>query len=165
MSRTGLFSAAALVVSVLATPAFCAAVDLSPVIAAEPALTAQGNPVDLTPVVNAAAQVSNTTIDAAKGAVAASPFAGAAPIDTGGLANAQGGTNIAIGAVTEQDLSAVNTGNSIVAGTITNGAINIPTGAFNGFNGVGNFVMNTGNQNNIQGTLSINVVIAPIPAP
>jgi len=50
MSRTALFSAAALVASALATPALCASVDLSPVIAAEPALTAQGNPVDLTPI-------------------------------------------------------------------------------------------------------------------
>jgi hypothetical protein len=137
MSRTGLFSAAALVVSVFAAPALCLAADLPPVSSAP-----------------------------AAGDSAPNPFADATPMDAGSLAKTQGGSNTsvsAVGALSEQDLTASNTGNAIT-GSFTNGTINIGSNAFSGFNGVGNFVMNTGNQDNIQGTLSINVVIANIPA-
>ena len=100
------------------------------------------------------------------------PFADVAAVDAGSLANAKGGTNINtntttnnstnIGALTDQDLSATNTGNNITAGLITNGTINIGTGAFSGFNGVGNFVLNTGTSDNIQGSLSVSIVLSPL---
>ena len=84
----------------------------------------------------------------------------AAP-DAGGLGDARGGTDVnLVGAVSEQDLTAVNTGNGITAGSVVNGPVTVGSNAFSGFNGIGNFLMNTGNQNNIQGTLSVNVVIA-----
>jgi hypothetical protein len=87
------------------------------------------------------------------------PFGGAAPLDASGLGGTRGGTDITLnGAITDQDLSAVNTGNAINAASLTNGAVSVGTNAFSGFNGVGNFIMNTGNQNNIQGTLSVSVV-------
>jgi hypothetical protein len=41
------------------------------------------------------------------------------------------------------------------------GNVTLENGAFNGFNGVGNFVFNTGNNNNLQGTLSVTVLAPP----
>jgi hypothetical protein len=141
MSRIGLFSAAALVVGALATPALCAP---------QPA-----------PVTSPAA---------------ASPFADAAPVgadrlDARGGTNTSGDTNTTVNvsingsAVGLQDLSGVNTGNAINAASVTNGDVNIGSGAFSGFNGVGNFVVNTGNQDNINGALIVNIMAAPPPGP
>ncbi len=84
-------------------------------------------------------------------------------IGAGGLSDSRGGTDVNVtinggAAVSSQDLNAVNTGNAINATSIVNGTINIGAAAFSGFNGVGNFVMNTGNQDNIQGALSVNIV-------
>jgi hypothetical protein len=168
-------SLAAALAGALAAPALCAptptvpnSVDLSPVIAAEPALTAKGNPVDLTPIVNGAEQISDAALGASADAQStASPFGGTAAVGASSLAGTQGGantnTNINISAdiISDQELSAINTGNAISAGSITNGPISIGTNAFSGFNGIGNFLMNTGNQNNIEGTLSVNIVASP----
>jgi hypothetical protein len=135
--------------------------------AALPLAADQGNPVDVTPVVNGALQIGNAALGGAHAAEdAASPFAGASPLGAGGLAGTQGGSNVNINAnivaaISDNDLNAVNTGNSISANTITNGAVNIGTNAFSGFSGIGNFLMNTGNQNNIEGTLSVDIVAAP----
>jgi hypothetical protein len=46
------------------------------------------------------------------------------------------------------------------ADTVLTGNVTLESGAFNGFNGIGNFVFNTGNNNNLQGTLSV-TVLAP----
>jgi hypothetical protein len=138
MSRIGLLSAAVLVVGALATPALCA---------------------------------SNPPLVAAR--ALASPFDDATPIGASGLSQAQGGTDtttntninvdITGSAVALQDLKAVNTGNAISAGSITNGNVTIGPGAFSGFNGVGNFLMNTGNQNNIEGAVIVNIMASPSP--
>jgi hypothetical protein len=77
------------------------------------------------------------------------------PISSSDLANLSGGSSIAL---TNQNLDAVNSGNQINAGSVNTGDINVPNGAFNGFNGVGNFVFNTGNNNNLQGTLSVTIL-------
>ena len=97
---------------------------------------------------------------------AAVPLSGESPLDAAGLGNTRGGsTSLTFeGAITNQDLSAVNTGNAISAASVTTGAIGIGTNAFSGFNGIGNFLMNSGNQNNIQGSLSVSVVIPSLPA-
>ena len=52
----------------------------------------------------------------------------------------------------------MNSGNSLSADNITTGDISVGAGAFNGFNGVGNFVFNTGNNNNVQGSLSVTIM-------
>ena len=153
----------------LPTAGYSQAVNLSPISAAQPLLAAGGLPFDITPIVKGAQAAANAPLDAgglANASVSASPFQGAAPLDTGSLTGAQGGTNSSTnfsftGAVTEQDLSATNTGNAIVANQITNGPISVGANAFSGFNGVGNVLLNTGNQNNIQGSLSVTVVLAP----
>ena len=75
------------------------------------------------------------------------------------LAGMSGGANTAV-ALTNQSLTAVNSGNSVTADALNTGAVTLQRGAFNGFNGIGNFVINTGNNNNLQGTLSV-TIIAP----
>jgi hypothetical protein len=74
------------------------------------------------------------------------------------LADLSGGASPTGVAITKQTLTAVNSGNSLNAGSITTGDVSIGAGAFNGFNGVGNFVFNTGNNNNVQGSLSVTIV-------
>lgn len=64
-------------------------------------------------------------------------------------------------ALTEQDLTAVNSGNTITAGSVTSGAITLRDNAFSGFNGVGNIIMNTGHNNNLQSSMSVTIVITP----
>ena len=60
-----------------------------------------------------------------------------------------------------QQLTATNSGNSITADTVKSGDIALSDSAFSGFNGVGNFVFNTGANNNLQGVVSVNVVSVP----
>jgi hypothetical protein len=64
--------------------------------------------------------------------------------------------------LTEQNLNAVNSG-TIEAGVVNSGAVNIDGSAFSNFEGVGNFVMNTGHLNNIQSSLSVTIIMAPAP--
>jgi hypothetical protein len=82
------------------------------------------------------------------------------PLDLDELGQISGGQSIAA-AITNQTLSAVATGNSITAGTVRSGDINFSQGALNNFAGVGNFVTNTGNNNILQGNLSVTVLAAP----
>jgi hypothetical protein len=63
--------------------------------------------------------------------------------------------------VSSQTLTAANSGNSVTGETITNGDINLGSDAFSGFNGIGNFVMNTGNNNNLQGSIGVVVIMPP----
>jgi len=84
--------------------------------------------------------------------------------DDAELAAMSGGTNTVTNAaiaLTEQDLTAVNSGNRITADTVTTGAITLGGAAFSDFNGVGNVIMNTGNNNNIQTSMSVTIVITP----
>ncbi|MDB5417750.1 MAG: hypothetical protein JWP50_1169 [Phenylobacterium sp.] len=62
-------------------------------------------------------------------------------------------------AITDQDLVALNSGNTITANTVGSGAITLRDNALSGFSGVGNFVMNTGHNNNLQSTMSVTIVI------
>lgn len=62
-------------------------------------------------------------------------------------------------ALTEQDLTAVSSGNTINAANVGSGMINLQDNALSGFNGVGNFVMNTGHNNNLQSSLSVTIVV------
>jgi hypothetical protein len=67
-----------------------------------------------------------------------------------------GGASVA---VTNQNLTAVNAG-QVSADSLTTGDVTLQSNAFSGFSGIGNFVINTGNNNNVQGSLSV-TVIAP----
>jgi hypothetical protein len=65
--------------------------------------------------------------------------------------------------MSSQTLTATNSGNSVTAETIENGDIVLSSDAFSGFSGIGNFVMNTGNNNNLQGSIGVVVIITPPP--
>ena len=77
------------------------------------------------------------------------------------LAALSGADGAVAAAVSMQNLQAVNTGNRLTADQVVTGAISLNSAALSGFSGVGNFVMNTGNMNNIQSTLSVSVVAPP----
>lgn len=81
-----------------------------------------------------------------------------ARLDAAGLdaqtAGADGGANI----VSSQQVTATNSGNSVNADTVQSGDIAFSDSAFSGFNGIGNFVFNTGANNNVQGVVSVNIV-------
>ena len=108
-------------------------------------------------------------------AVMASPAAAAAPearppLSTPAsptLLSAEEMSSVHAGAETEatvlttQQLTGTTSGNSITAGTVTSGAIGFSPDALNGFSGVGNFVVNTGANNTLQGSINISIVAAP----
>lgn len=62
-------------------------------------------------------------------------------------------------AVTDQDLTAMSTGNTINAATVGSGAINLSDNALGGFGGLGNVLMNTGHNNVLQGNVSVTIVV------
>ena len=76
------------------------------------------------------------------------------------LASESGGTDVHVNetnALSQQELTATSTSNSVV-GNITTGQVTFAPGSLDSFNGIGNFVVNTGANNIVQG--SINVTIA-----
>ena len=75
------------------------------------------------------------------------------------LSSFAGGTGVSVDVITDQTLNAINHGNSITGVNVGSGGINITAGAFNGFDGVGNFVLNTGHNNNLQSSMNVSVVL------
>jgi len=83
------------------------------------------------------------------------------PVGDDELQGLSGGQAVAIN---EQQLKSMTTDNSVNAGgAVTNGPVNLSTGAFSGFSGLGNFVINTGNNNTLQGSISVNITMTPAP--
>jgi hypothetical protein len=78
------------------------------------------------------------------------------------LAAVTGGAADRVQTLTDQNLSGAANGNSLNAESIESGAVNFGANALN-FNGIGNFVINTGNNNVLQGSLSVTIVTAPLP--
>lgn len=84
------------------------------------------------------------------------------PMSTDMLA-AESGQGVSNTVMTEQQLNATNSGNSVIAGgAIQTGDVAFSTTALNGFAGIGNFVINTGNNSNLQGSISVSIVTGPI---
>ncbi|HWT52805.1 MAG TPA: hypothetical protein VN113_11590, partial [Caulobacter sp.] len=79
------------------------------------------------------------------------------------LDDVRGGEAQAI-VLTEQNLNAANSGH-IQASVVGSGAVNIDGAALSNFDGVGNFVMNTGHLNNIQSSLSVTIITTPASGP
>ncbi len=88
--------------------------------------------------------------------VSAPPLA--QPLDLAQLHDLNGRQGISVIVASDQLLKATNSGNSINANTVGSGAITVGANAFAGYSGVGNFVMNTGHNNNLQGAITINIV-------
>ena len=100
----------------------------------------------------------------APGADYSSPTTDAATAETAlapeDLADLAGQGDGPVGVLTEQTLTALNTGNSVVGANVGSGAISIDQNAFSGFDGIGNFVINSGHNNTLQSSLSVSIVIA-----
>lgn len=114
--------------------------------AAAPAIAQQSPSADVAPApIEAQAPLSPSS----EGPVALSP-------DLLAAESAQGVSNTVL---TEQQLTATNSGNSVVAaGNIVTGDIAFSSTALSGFSGVGNFVVNTGNNSNLQGSINVTIV-------
>ncbi|HEV7385070.1 MAG TPA: hypothetical protein VGN89_09340 [Phenylobacterium sp.] len=80
------------------------------------------------------------------------------------MAGVNGGAEVSIELLNRQQLTGMTTGNTVTAGTLTSGPISFSPSALNGFNGIGNFVLNTGANNTLQGAISVSVVTAPPPS-
>ena len=63
--------------------------------------------------------------------------------------------------ITDQTLTATNHGNTVIGETIGSGQVNIGSNAFSGYSGLGNFVINTGHNNNLQSSMNVSIVLAP----
>lgn len=115
-------------------------------LAAAPAIAQQSPSADTAPApVDAQALLSQST----EATAALTP-------DMLAAESAQGVSN---NVLTEQQLTATNSGNSVVAaGNVVTGDVAFSSTALSGFSGVGNFVINTGNNSNLQGSISVTIV-------
>jgi hypothetical protein len=83
-------------------------------------------------------------------------------LDLAELATLRGGDGFTA-VISDQTLTAINSGNTLTASTIGSGDINLGQGAFSGFAGLGNFAINTGHNNNLQSSVSISInITAPV---
>ena len=80
-------------------------------------------------------------------------------VDANELQSYAGGTGVSASVLTQQNLTAFNSGNVVSGVTVGSGEINIGSNAFSGFDGVGNFVLNTGHNNNLQSSLNVSIVL------
>jgi len=80
------------------------------------------------------------------------------PLDLAELHDLNGRQGVNVIVASDQLLKATNSGNSVTANSVGSGGITVGANAFAGYNGVGNFVMNTGHNNNLQGAITINIV-------
>lgn len=59
--------------------------------------------------------------------------------------------------LTEQNLLASNHDNTVIGHEVGSGDVIIANGALSDFAGIGNFVMNTGHQNNLQASMNVTI--------
>jgi len=83
----------------------------------------------------------------------------ALPLDE--LADIRAGQESTVDVLSNQQLTATNSGNTIVAGAVRSGDVVFSGAALSNFNGVGNFVVNTGANNNLQGAINLTIVNVP----
>jgi hypothetical protein len=81
------------------------------------------------------------------------------------MESASGGQGVSVEVLTRQQLSGTTSGNTVNAGTLTSGDVSFGADALDGFSGVGNFVINTGANNTLQGAINISVVTTPPGSP
>ncbi len=96
-------------------------------------------------------------------AAATEPTASAPALSADELAEASGGQGVTVDVMSRQQLTGSTSGNTVNAGTLTSGEVSFGPNALDGFNGVGNFVINTGANNTLQGAINITIVTTPLP--
>jgi hypothetical protein len=84
----------------------------------------------------------------------------AAPLSSQELEGISGGDAIIIESVTTQTLTATVSDSTIAAQSIETGDVNFGPNSLN-FHGIGNYVVNTGNNNVLQGSLSVTIQSGP----
>lgn len=89
------------------------------------------------------------------------PLAAEAPMSAAEMGALSGGQSVNFEVLTRQQLNGSTTGNTINAGSLTSGDISFSQDSLNGFSGVGNFVINTGANNTLQGAVNISIVTTP----
>lgn len=77
------------------------------------------------------------------------------------MAAISGGAEMDVQVLNRQTLTGATTGNTVNANSLVSGQVNFSTGALSGFSGIGNFVVNTGANNTLQGAISVTVVTTP----
>lgn len=92
--------------------------------------------------------------------LSAAPAFAEQPIDAASLDAITGGQSVTHEIVNEQNLSARSESNRISAEVVESGAIVFDSTSLEGFNGIGNFVLNTGNNNVLQGSIAVTVFTA-----
>jgi hypothetical protein len=93
----------------------------------------------------------------------ADDFPDAVSLSESDLDTLRGGQGVEI--TSSQNLTAQSVGNSVNANEVGSGSIALEGDAFSSFNGVANVVVNTGHNNNLQGSVSVNVIYnEPVPA-
>ncbi len=97
------------------------------------------------------------------GVASAEPSAPDARLSPSEMATLSGGEGVDVAVLTQQQLTGTTTGNTVNAGSVTSGAVNFSDNALSGFRGIGNFVVNTGANNTLQGAINISVVTTPGP--
>lgn len=63
--------------------------------------------------------------------------------------------------ITDETLQALNHDNVVVGDVVRTGDIILARGGLSGFDGIGNFIMNTGHQNNLQSSMSVSILLGP----
>ena len=121
----------------------------------------RGHPAFLALVI-ACASGAPVLAQTAPAAVGVAPAAAPEPLSDKAL-GAESGQGVTNTVMSEQQLAATTSGNSVAAGVMRNGDVAFSTSALTGFTGVGNFVINTGNNSNLQGTISVNIVTTAPP--
>ena len=102
-----------------------------------------------------AAGTAPAGLDAAPAVISDSELAGL----SGGAAATPSSLSMVL---TTQSETATDSNNEVRAGgNVSNGAVTLGQNAFQGFAGIGNFVINTGNNNNLAGNLSVSINLAP----
>lgn len=75
----------------------------------------------------------------------------------------RGGDGVSLQVLSSQQLTATSSGNVVNAGSLSSGPVNFSPEALSGFTGVGNFVINTGANNTLQGAINVSIGTAPTP--
>ena len=95
------------------------------------------------------------------------------PVATTALADQRGGDdgptdsfNTTTTITSQQDLTAENSGNTITAGgDVTSGSVTIASDALSNLNGMTNVVINSAPQSNVQGGMTLNLILQQAPLP
>lgn len=77
------------------------------------------------------------------------------------MAALSGGDGVEIVVITDQTLNAVNANNTVRGDVVSSGQVSLGSGAFSGYSGLGNFVINTGHNNNLQSSMNVSIVLPP----